>query len=62
MPTKQEVLIVLAPMTCSPASNNTALEVRDRRVKEGLVDALSRPRKAHLEPQPLFRALTWSFE
>jgi len=49
MPTKREVLAVLGRDDLLACLNHYSLEVRDRRVKDELVDALASSRKARLD-------------
>src|SRR2546421_6149463 len=49
MPTKREVLAVLGRDDLLACLDHYGLEVRDRRVKDDLVDALASTRKARLD-------------
>src|SRR5437870_12560595 len=49
MPTKREVLAVLGRDDLLACLDHYGLEVRDRRVKDDLVDALASSRKARLD-------------
>jgi len=49
MPTKREVLAVLGRDDLLACLDHYSLQVRDRRVKDDLVDALASSRKARLD-------------